>query len=236
MADVTLKQGDRLPRLARQFLTNNAATDLTGATVTFDMWNAETGTQVILNGACSITNAAQGQVEYAWTSGDAALPAGAYLGAFTATFAGPRELTAPNNGMIVIQITAVTGAEWSYTGNPATRSIDTVRFLIGDTDTENQLVKDAEIEWLLAEANNAVYMAAFNACRSLAMKFAAKADYSRSVGDLSISTQYGAAADRYTKMAAALQQQATDAAPPIPSFNLDAIGDFKFSVDMDKFV
>lgn len=125
---------------------------------------------------------------------------------------------------------------WSYSGNPTSSDLDRVRFLIGDTDTTNQLLANEEINWLLSEANNAVYVAAFNACRSLSMKFAAKSDYSRSVGDLSISTQYGAAADRYAKLAASLQQQATDAAPPVPSFSADAIGDFKFSIDMDKFV
>lgn len=125
---------------------------------------------------------------------------------------------------------------WTYSNNPAGSDRDKVRFLIGDTDTTNQLVTDEEINWMLSEANNAPYMAAANLCASLATKFAAKSDYSRSVGDLSISTQYGAAADRYAKLGATLSAQAAAANPPLPTFDSTAIGDFKFSVDMDKFV
>ena len=125
---------------------------------------------------------------------------------------------------------------WTYSGDPANSDRDKVRFLIGDTDTTNQLLQDAEIAYLLSVYDNDPFMSAVMGCRSLASKFSAKADYSRSVGDLSISTQYGATADRYLKLADTLTAQATDVQPPSPDFNSNAVGNFKFSVDMDRFV
>lgn len=234
MAEVTIKRGDRLPVLARQFTLDGSPIDLTGASASFDMWHASTGTQVVTSGVCTITNFVLGEVEYPWTSADAALPAGQYLGAFTAVFTG-RSLTAPNNGMISISIYADTGAEWSYTGNPDARPIDMVRFLIGDTDSENAQLNDHEITALLGQASSDPNRAAVFACRSLATKYASKADYSRSVGGLSISTQYGATADRYLKLAATLSAQGDEQDPPIPTVSSSAMGDFKFSIDMDRF-
>jgi hypothetical protein len=198
------------------------------------MFNANTGTQVITNGACTIVNALTGTVDYLWTSADATLPAGQYLASFKATISG-KTMTAPNNGMITISILSTTGSVWSYTGNPDARPVDMVRFLIGDTDTDNQQLNDAEITSLLTQASSDPNRAAVFACRSLATKFASKADYSRSVGGLSISTQYGATADRYLKLAATLSAQGDEQDPPIPTVSADALGSFHFSVDMDKY-
>lgn len=225
MADITIKQGDRLPILARQFLTDGVATNLTGATVTFNLWNAATGAQVITNGSCSVVAPATGgNVEYAWSASDATLPAGFYLGSFTASFTGPKLLTAPNNGMISLQIVAATGATWSYTGNPSARAIDKVRFLCGDTDADNQQIMDDEILFLLTEWNNSAYVAAAFACDAISSKLSAKADLSRSVGDLSISTQYGQQAERYRSLATRLRLQASAGNPPIVRYHADSEG------------
>lgn len=235
MADITIKQGDRLPLLARQFLTDGVATNLTGATVTFNLWNAATGAQVITNGACTLTAAATGNVEYAWTLADATLPAGFYLGSFTATFSGPKLLTAPNNGMISLQIVAATAATWSYTGNPSARAIDKVRFLCGDTDSNNQQIMDDEINFLLTEWNSNAYLAAAFACDAISSKLSAKSDLSRSVGDLSISTQYGTQAKTYMERASSLRALAVRATPPSVNFDTTTFnGEFDFYVGMDE--
>ena len=57
---------------------------------------------------------------------------------------------------------------WDYVPTLA-KDKDRVRFLIGDTDTNNQLAQNEEIEWVLkTEAN--VYMAAATVAKSLARK------------------------------------------------------------------
>ena len=235
MADITIKKGDRLPVIARQFLTDGTATNLTGATVVFNMWNAATGTQVITNGTVSVATPATGNVEYPWTANDATLDAGFYLASFAATFSSNRTLTAPNNGMIAIQIVAATAAVWSYTGNPAARAIDKVRFLCGDTDSSNQQVMDDEINFLLSEWNNNAYLAAAFACDAISGKLAAKADQSKSVGDLSISTQYGAQARTYMERAASLRSLASRVYAPSVNFDTSTFdGTFDFYVGMDE--
>ena len=127
---------------------------------------------------------------------------------------------------------------WTYSGDPAGSTSDAVRFLIGDTDTTNQLLLDAEITYLLAQWDNSPYVAAAHGCDSLAAKFAAKSDYSKSVGDLSLTTKYGEQSARYTALGASLLAQAASAAPPTPSIYIDADGyvghQSKFSIDMDR--
>ena len=73
---------------------------------------------------------------------------------------------------------------WSYSGDPDASNLDHVRFLIGDTDTNDQLFSNEEINAALTERNNNVYLAAADLCRNAASKFARKA--TKSVGDLSI--------------------------------------------------
>lgn len=40
---------------------------------------------------------------------------------------------------------------WNYSGNPAENEVDKYRFIIGDTDENDQLLLDAEIEFVLGE-------------------------------------------------------------------------------------
>ena len=129
---------------------------------------------------------------------------------------------------------------WTYSGDPSSSDRDKVRFLIGDTDTNNQLLQDAEITFLLNQWNSDAYVAAAHACDALAAKFSAKSDYSKSVGDLSISTMYGQQADRYRGLGAQLLAQAAQAAPPSPTFYTDSEGNVghesKFSIGMGDYV
>lgn len=238
MADVSIRKGDRLPQLARQFTLDGTGVDLSGATVVFNMWLASTGTQVITNGACTIVDASNGDVKYLWTSTDATLNADSYLGSFTATYGDGRKLTAPNNNMISIEIYATTGATWSYTGDPSARPLDTVRFLAGDTNSSSQQITDEEIAFLLSESNDDTYLAAASVCDAMASKVAAKVDYSRSVGDLSLSTQYGAQMNTLLKRAENLRKQASRRRPPSVNFFTDSngnvFGERQFAIDMDK--
>ncbi len=91
----------------------------------------------------------------------------------------------------------------SYSGNPASSSLDMVRFLLGDTDTDAELLTDQEIEALLTVYNDDVYATAVACAWSLAGKYARKVD--RSVGDLRIS--YGQTADNFRALATQLENQ-----------------------------
>lgn len=233
MADVTIRKGNRLPQLDRQFLLDDTPVNLAGSTVTFDLWHASTATHVITSGACEIVNAGNGEVRYYWSNQDALLDAGVYLGSFTATFSSNRKMTAPNNGMIVIEIFADTGAEWSYTGDPTARPVDEVRFLSGDTDSANPQATDSEIAYLLTEWNDDPYIAAAAVCESAASRASAKADQSKSVGDLSISTQYGDQATAFSTRARSLREQAARRNPPKPTASSGALGNFTFTVGSD---
>lgn len=73
---------------------------------------------------------------------------------------------------------------WSYSGNPAASDLDEVRFLIGDTDTTDQLVSNEEIAWAIAN-NAGTILAAATLCEALSAKFAREVD--KSIGSLSVS-------------------------------------------------
>lgn len=93
---------------------------------------------------------------------------------------------------------------WTYSGNPSASTRDEVRFLVGDTDTADQLAQDEEIAYAVAQEANA-RAAAARVARAIAAKFARKAD--KSVGDLRISYKqqydnYIALADELTRDAA----------------------------------
>lgn len=70
---------------------------------------------------------------------------------------------------------------WSYSGNPSSSSTDAVRFLVGDTDTNDQLISNEEISYLITE-HGSVNRSASEAARAIAAKFAR--NMNRSIGGL----------------------------------------------------
>jgi len=76
MATITMYQGDTLPAYTRQCLDQNGAIiNLTGATIVLKFIatsSAQTGTTTTGAGVVTITNAAQGQISYAWAAADTA--------------------------------------------------------------------------------------------------------------------------------------------------------------------
>ena len=47
---------------------------------------------------------------------------------------------------------AIIGGNWTYSGDPASSDKDAVRYLIGDTDTTDQLLSDEEIGYSISRA------------------------------------------------------------------------------------
>lgn len=91
---------------------------------------------------------------------------------------------------------------WTYAGDPSMSDRDAVRFLVGDTDTDDQLVTDEEIAWQLTEEAD-VYGAASTVAFAIAGRFARKAD--KSVGDLRVS--FSQQVQQYRELAITLRQR-----------------------------
>ena len=78
----------------------------------------------------------------------------------------------------------------TYSGDPATNARDAIRFLTGDTDTNDQLINDEEIAWTNNQvtgsdtATTALYEVSYRVMVAIASKFSRLAD--QSVGDLKV--------------------------------------------------
>lgn len=104
---------------------------------------------------------------------------------------------------------------WSYSGDPSDGGRDLVRFLLRDTDTNDQLFSNEEVDYLVATWPNA-YEAARAGAEILASKFTRQSDLSRSVGDISVSESFGGRAAEYRELAMSLANTATRLTPPTP--------------------
>ena len=85
---------------------------------------------------------------------------------------------------------------WSYSGDPSDSALDEIRFLIGDTDTNDQLLSNEEITYLYTAYGDA-YAAAVACVVSLISKASRSAEESKTVGDLSLSRKLGARVDQW---------------------------------------
>jgi hypothetical protein len=98
---------------------------------------------------------------------------------------------------------------WSYSVtdlNTTTSSgrLNSVRLLVGDTDTSDQLVQDEEINFALAQANNNVYYAASWTCRAIAAKFSRMVDTQL---DGALQANYSDRAKQYQQLASQVEAQ-----------------------------
>ena len=112
---------------------------------------------------------------------------------------------------------------WTYSGDPAANAKDQVRFTIGDTDTTDQQLNDAEINWLVSSRGSARQAAPY-AAEAIAAKLARESDSSKSVGDMSLSRSLSARSQKYYDLAKRLTLQAADFDPPVPWVNSNALG------------
>jgi len=103
LASFFLKQDDTAPVLQYTVLDENkVAIDLTGATVTFYMQDLN-GITIINAGSVTITDAANGVVEYQFLAADSDV-SGHFHGEFVITFSGGTIRTSPDPGIITIVI------------------------------------------------------------------------------------------------------------------------------------
>ena len=108
---------------------------------------------------------------------------------------------------------------WTYSGDPSSNARDAIRFLVGDTDTTDQLLSDEEIAWVNTEASGsatgttALYDAAHRCCLTIASKMSREAD--KQIGDLSVSLSQRAKA--YRDQAATMKElSGREGGVPVP--------------------
>jgi len=102
---------------------------------------------------------------------------------------------------------------WTYSGDPAGSTRDAVRFLIGDTDTDDQLLNDAEVAYFITQ-HGTVNRAASEAARAVAAKFARLMN--RSIGAL--SADFSSKYRQYLELASdLLLKEETEPASPFVS-------------------
>lgn len=98
---------------------------------------------------------------------------------------------------------------WSYDSTDldtttASGRLNTVRLLLGDTDTLDQQVQNEEITFSLSQTNDNVYFAAAWLARTVASQYARKVNVSL---DGSLSADYSDLAKQYTSLAETLEYQ-----------------------------
>jgi len=71
---------------------------------------------------------------------------------------------------------------WTYSGDPGASTLDEVRFLIQDTDTDDQLLQDEELNYLI-DSYGDPYSAAVAAVVSLIAAAARSEEESKRVGE-----------------------------------------------------
>jgi hypothetical protein len=107
--------------------------------------------------------------------------------------------------------------------DPSSGDRDKVRFLIQDTVSTDAHLQDEEIAYLLSTWGNNVFDAAIAAAEIISGSYAHKTNYSRSIGDLSISESYGASAAEFRALAQRLKDQRDRLFVPIAKINAQSI-------------
>lgn len=107
---------------------------------------------------------------------------------------------------------------WTYSGDPSASSLDEVRFLIGDTDTTDQLLQDAEVTYAITKYTDPL-QAAVSLCVQLAAKFARLVD----VADDTVKAAFSQRSKGFASLADTLKQQLMTplVGPWAGSFSLD---------------
>lgn len=95
---------------------------------------------------------------------------------------------------------------WTYSGNPASSTKDSVRFLVADTNVDDAFVTDEEINWCLSQTSSNIYQAASLVARSLSAKFSTLSD--ETIGPLQF--KYAERAKNYEKIALRLDKTASN--------------------------
>ena len=102
MPDFTIRQGDRLPPLRTTLISDGSPVDLSSATSVTVYGVQSDGTTGFTGAATILTPAADGEVSYAWGSGDTDMP-GRYRVQFVVTTSGLTQ-TYPTDRVYLVDV------------------------------------------------------------------------------------------------------------------------------------
>lgn len=111
---------------------------------------------------------------------------------------------------------------WSYSGDPSSSTLDEIRFLIQDTDTNDQLLSNEEITYL-SGAYGDPYSAAVACVVALIGQAARSSEESKSVGDLSLSRKLGDRLAQWEALRRHLEQERFRRYPAAPVVNANSL-------------
>lgn len=111
---------------------------------------------------------------------------------------------------------------WSYSGDPGASALDEIRFLIQDTDTNDQLLSNEEINYLYGVYGDA-YSAAIACIVALIAKASRSAEESKKVGDLSLTVRLGARLQQWEALLKRLEAERFRRFPAAPVVNPNAL-------------
>jgi hypothetical protein len=112
---------------------------------------------------------------------------------------------------------------FTYSGNPGASSLDEVRFLIQDTDSNDQLLSNEEINYLLTSYDGDAFGAAIAAITALIAQAARVQEESKKVGDLSLTVKSGARLDQWHSLLNRLQAERFRRFPAAPVANANSL-------------
>lgn len=107
---------------------------------------------------------------------------------------------------------------WTYSGDPGDSALDEIRFLIQDTDTNDQLLSNEEITYL-NDAYGDAYSAAVAAVGVLIAKASRSEEESKRVGDLSLTVKAGARVAQWEALMVSLKAERFRRFPAAPVIN-----------------
>jgi hypothetical protein len=111
---------------------------------------------------------------------------------------------------------------FTYSGNPGASALDEVRFLIQDTDSNDQLLSNEEINYLLSVYTDP-YLTAISCVTTLIAQASRVVEESKKVGDLSLTVKSGARVAQWEALLKYLRQEQFRRNPAAPVVNANVL-------------
>jgi hypothetical protein len=111
---------------------------------------------------------------------------------------------------------------WTYSGDPGASTLDEVRFLIQDTDTNDQLLQNEELNYLI-DSYGDPYSSAIAAVVALIGSAARSQEESKKVGDLSLTRKAGARLAQWEALKRTLEAERFRRYPAAPVVNANSL-------------